>query len=165
MRRFSSSNPGAASLLQGLGLTLLVLCSQPGITIASSGWFEVSKSGQQSPEEQSPEEHGWQEVGSMPARNAASASNKILATTGASRSVYRQIDAAAPRFGEPDRLVKDSGGTQNRIGNHTARFKQSGTINVDMFVGEVKVMGRVDVSRVANGNGSILRAEVLDTGE
>lgn len=39
------------------------------------------------------------------------------------------------------------------------------TINVDMFAGEVKVLGKVDVSRVAIGNGDIVRAEVLKTGE
>jgi len=37
--------------------------------------------------------------------------------------------------------------------------------NIDMFVGQVKVMGRVQVRRVAVGNGKILRAEVLDSGE
>jgi len=37
--------------------------------------------------------------------------------------------------------------------------------NVDMFVGEVKVLGEVDVTRVAIGNGAVLRAEVLKTGE
>lgn len=37
--------------------------------------------------------------------------------------------------------------------------------NVDMFVGEVRVFGQVDVTRVAIGNGSVLRAEVLKTGE
>lgn len=36
---------------------------------------------------------------------------------------------------------------------------------VDMFVGEVKVLGEVDVDRVAVGNGKIIRAEVLATGE
>ncbi|MFK8082601.1 MAG: type II and III secretion system protein family protein [Granulosicoccus sp.] len=39
------------------------------------------------------------------------------------------------------------------------------TINLDLFVGEVKVLDNVDVRRVAVGNGSILRAEVIDTGE
>ncbi|MGQ7848682.1 type II and III secretion system protein family protein [Granulosicoccus sp. 3-233] len=39
------------------------------------------------------------------------------------------------------------------------------TVNVDMFAGEVKVLGKVDVSRVAIGNGDIIRAEVLQTGE
>jgi len=36
---------------------------------------------------------------------------------------------------------------------------------VDMFVGEVRVLGEVDVTRVAIGNGAIVRAEVLATGE
>ena len=39
------------------------------------------------------------------------------------------------------------------------------TVNVDMFAGEVKVLGKVDVTRVAIGNGDIVRAEVLKTGE
>ncbi len=37
--------------------------------------------------------------------------------------------------------------------------------NLDMFVGELKVMGKVDVTRVAIGNGGIIRAEILKTGE
>ena len=39
------------------------------------------------------------------------------------------------------------------------------TINLDMFAGEVKVLGKVDVDRVAIGNGDIVRADVLKTGE
>lgn len=39
------------------------------------------------------------------------------------------------------------------------------TRNVDMFAGEARVFGKVKVSRVAVGNGAILRAEVLDNGE
>lgn len=37
--------------------------------------------------------------------------------------------------------------------------------NVDLFAGEVEVLGEVAVSRVAVGNGAIVRAEVLETGE
>ena len=36
---------------------------------------------------------------------------------------------------------------------------------LDLFAGEVSVLGEVDVSRVAVGNGAIVRAEVLDSGE
>lgn len=36
---------------------------------------------------------------------------------------------------------------------------------VDMFAGEARVLGRVAVDKVAVGNGSIIRAEVLDNGE
>ncbi len=39
------------------------------------------------------------------------------------------------------------------------------THKVDMFVGEVRVLDNVEVTRVAVGNGSIVRAEVLATGE
>ena len=47
-------------------------------------------------------------------------------------------------------------------------FEQSPQIdqsNVDMFAGELKVLGKVDVTRVAIGNGGIVRAEILKTGE
>ena len=37
--------------------------------------------------------------------------------------------------------------------------------NIDMFIGEVKVIGKVDVDRVAVGNGGIIRAEILSTQE
>jgi len=36
---------------------------------------------------------------------------------------------------------------------------------IDMFAGEVKVLGQVRVTRVAVGNGRVIRAEVLKTGE
>lgn len=39
------------------------------------------------------------------------------------------------------------------------------TINVDLFVGQVSVLAKVSVNRVAVGNGSIVRAEVLKSGE
>ena len=39
------------------------------------------------------------------------------------------------------------------------------TENIDMFVGEVRVLGEVLVNRVAVGNGKMIRAEVLATGE
>lgn len=39
------------------------------------------------------------------------------------------------------------------------------TDNLDMFSGQVKVLGKVNVTRVAIGNGDIIRAEVLKSGE
>lgn len=39
------------------------------------------------------------------------------------------------------------------------------TENVDLFDGEIKVFGQVDVTRVAVGNGRVIRAEVLDSAE
>ncbi len=38
-------------------------------------------------------------------------------------------------------------------------------MNIDMFVGEAKVFGKVAIDRVAIGNGAILRSEVLANGE
>ena len=38
-------------------------------------------------------------------------------------------------------------------------------VNLDLFVGEVRVLGRYDVQRVAVGHGGIIKAEVLDSGE
>jgi pilus assembly protein CpaC len=57
----------------------------------------------------------------------------------------------------------------NNVDKQALRNSQAATIvktiNVDMFAGEVKVMGRVQVTRVAVGNGDIVRAEVLKSGE
>ncbi len=39
------------------------------------------------------------------------------------------------------------------------------TINLDLFVGEVRVMGVVDTKRVAVGNGSIVNAKVIESNE
>ena len=37
--------------------------------------------------------------------------------------------------------------------------------NIDMFVGEVKIVGEVKVNRIAIGNGKVIRGSVLNTGE
>ena len=37
--------------------------------------------------------------------------------------------------------------------------------NVDMFAGEVKVLGKFELTRVVIGNGSVIRVEVLSSGE
>jgi len=74
------------------------------------------------------------------------------------------------RFTVPD-SVNESGGpdsierrapTQSEILTQTQPIE---TVNVNMFSGQVKVLGKVDVTRVAVGNGDIVRAEVLQGGE
>jgi len=45
------------------------------------------------------------------------------------------------------------------------KTNQTQTENIDMFAGELRVFGKVSVNRVAVGNGDIIRAEVLGTGE
>lgn len=47
----------------------------------------------------------------------------------------------------------------------TQILKTQKTSNLDMFSGQVKVLGKVNVSRVAIGNGDVIRAEVLKSGE
>lgn len=44
-------------------------------------------------------------------------------------------------------------------------LQQVSTKNVDLFAGQVRVLGQVSVTRVAVGNGGVVRAEVLDSGE
>ncbi|MFK8078027.1 MAG: type II and III secretion system protein family protein [Granulosicoccus sp.] len=44
-------------------------------------------------------------------------------------------------------------------------LKAQKTNNLDMFSGQVKVLGKVNVSRVAIGNGDVIRADVLKSGE
>lgn len=55
--------------------------------------------------------------------------------------------------------------TDRQAQRNQLRSEDVRTINVDMFSGEVKVLGRVEVTRVAIGNGDIIRAEVLKNGE
>ncbi len=60
----------------------------------------------------------------------------------------------------PEQLAAERQSRRNQL---TASSVE--TINVDMFAGEVRVLGEVDVTRVAIGNGDIVRAEVLKSGE
>lgn len=51
------------------------------------------------------------------------------------------------------------------IGLMLMSVAQAKTINLDLFSGEVKVIGQFDVDRVAIGNGGVIRVEVLKNGE
>jgi len=61
----------------------------------------------------------------------------------------------------PDEAVESA----QSIAAAKSAYRQPLTENVDMFVGEVKVLGRVSVDRVAVGNGSVIQVEVLDEGD
>lgn len=79
-----------------------------------------------------------------------------------SRWEIREFDTdtgAAPRQ-SLDQQVRSRQQLRNRLPD-----TDISTLNVDMFAGEVRVLGKVDVSRVAIGNGDIIRAEVLKSGE
>jgi len=55
--------------------------------------------------------------------------------------------------------------TDNAIADLAQALARVKTINVDLFAGQVQVLGKVSVNRVAVGNGGIVRAEVLKSGE
>lgn len=44
-------------------------------------------------------------------------------------------------------------------------IRDTSTQKIDLFVGEVRVMGEFDARRVAVGNGAVVKAEILDSGE
>jgi len=48
---------------------------------------------------------------------------------------------------------------------NSSLFRTTQRQNVDMFVGEVQVLKKQKIDRVAIGRGAVLRAEILDTGE
>ncbi|MEE9334682.1 MAG: pilus assembly protein N-terminal domain-containing protein [Granulosicoccaceae bacterium] len=63
-------------------------------------------------------------------------------------------------------LIKEfSGQSATNTAADSAPLLEVLSKKVDMFVGEVQVLDRVQVVRVAVGNGKIVRAEVLATGE
>ena len=69
-----------------------------------------------------------------------------------SADASRHISESAPSDNEllkPDAVAQDTPVTRD----------------MDLFFGEIKVLNGVDVTRVAVGNGNIIRAEVLDSGE
>lgn len=80
-----------------------------------------------------------------------------------------QIQEFDQRSAQPQTELQQAPATpslsERLLGSTIKRSAPVKTVNVDMFAGEVKVMGRVDVTRVAVGNGDVVRAEVLNSGE
>ncbi|NND90583.1 MAG: hypothetical protein HKN42_06935 [Granulosicoccus sp.] len=91
------------------------------------------------------------EGSSLPAANARTNDYSGLDDDGRTDELFLTDD---------DARIAERQKRRNRIPGSSVK-----TLNVDMFAGEVNVMGRVDVSRVAIGNGDIVRAEVLKNGE
>jgi len=65
-------------------------------------------------------------------------------------------------FKESDSQAKVSSDEAKELEKALEELK---TINVDLFAGQVEVLAKVEVKRVAVGNGGVVRAEVLKTGE
>ncbi len=90
--------------------------------------------------------------------NDDSGSEPLILSRGEIQEIERRQQAPARGAGEQPEVARQR--QRNRLPASAVS-----TVNIDMFAGEVKVLGKVDVTRVAIGNGDIVRAEVLDTGE
>ena len=73
--------------------------------------------------------------------------------------------APPPRTAPAEPEIREFGENEGGAGAPRGDAPEVMRSDADLFVGEVRVFGRVDVSRVAIGNGAIVRAEVLDSGE
>ena len=83
-----------------------------------------------------------------------------------------QVDSQAHLLAARVDLNSDIPGADNwsnrpEMVDRDSQFGEPAVVSrkIDMFAGEARVFGKVDVSRVAVGNGSILRAEVLANGD
>lgn len=110
-------------------------------------------------------DQGWQEISSDRAPPPRGPRWKTPISSIQTRDPLWEIQEfdQSSRLG-PARTEKEQAADRQRLRNQLPTTSVD-TINVDMFAGEVKVLGQVDVSRVAIGNGDIVRAEVLKTGE
>jgi pilus assembly protein CpaC len=138
---FKTRIPTGNLNVSGLFISLAIsTCNVPAATSAD-GWFEVTRGS-----EFLKQEARWQAVHSHTGTlNPVNAVNQLRSVPAPDSSNSREATRESSRDFAP-------------IGH--AR-----TVNIDMFIGEVKVFERVDVTRVATGNGNILRVEVLDTDE
>ena len=138
---------------------------------------------------------GWQAVGAAPQGGTTSGEGwfRTGSNQGAGDAPHvRQPQTRQPpiRVTRPGSVVPVITATENHraeintVGNNTKQnnstevittedntieFKQpvpdTSTQKVDLFVGEVRVLGEFDARRVAVGNGAIVSAEILDSGE
>jgi len=84
--------------------------------------------------------------------------SRLTAST-PSNSVGRIYDNVEPTYSNQQEHVQNT-----PVELQPSPF-ESLTQKVDLFVGEVRVMGEFDAERVAVGNGAIVKAEILDSGE
>lgn len=148
-------------MTQAISLFLLIVCS-----LAVRAQAEA-------------DDEGWVSVGAFPsAARAAEALVKAPAEADWEVIEYKVDDVAATVGSQSSRLAEQhenlnaaervreafsamtSSSSKPIVADHIAK-----TIKLDMFVGQVDVLGVVKVKRVAVGNGAVVRAEVLDSGE
>lgn len=94
--------------------------------------------------------------------NSADSSNDVIQNFSEDRAaVNTALDKSKPDSAENE--IDISQLPKATIENNTDTTVN--TIDVDLFAGQVSVLAKVSVNRVAVGNGSIVRAEVLQSGE
>lgn len=147
--------------------------SMTALASDNDGWFEVSKGMLDRPKPTSnvqnvPQDRIWLLDSDSSTARIAERRNGTVERAFESRSQIREINidlsesSAAAVNSERD----DSALLEDEDSMPVRRLSiEVGTENVDMFAGQVKVLGEVDVTRVAIGNGDIIRAEVLKSGE
>lgn len=138
-----------------LKVTVILLCLLLSLTITlahaanNEGWFEVTKG--------------------MNLSSDSIASPSAASSSSSPRHASWEIREFTNETTSNTRIEPSQSDSISNINTQAAENIQSpsavDTINVDMFAGEVKVLGRVQVTRVAVGNGDIVRAEVLKSGE
>lgn len=143
----------------GISMLFSLCLMLSGFVCAKDGWFQINRSVhkdshlllQKNPSDNKPSSKGM--IGLMD--DDMPAVQDSLLEQGASHSADTDVQA-----------LSDS--TQSIVSdpvNAIADILEIESIDVDMFVGEIKVLGPVEVTRVAIGNGQIIKAEVLENGE
>ena len=129
---------------------------QPGTSSTNDEWSEMSSK---------LADEGWIAVGEDSFKGSAALRPVISAIDIPGDEALLQqsqqvtIEPSIVEFGERGSATVIS---STAINNGEQSVDQT---NLDLFAGELKVLGKVDVTRVAIGNGGIIRAEILKTGE
>ncbi|MBX2838528.1 MAG: pilus assembly protein N-terminal domain-containing protein [Gammaproteobacteria bacterium] len=118
-----------------------------------------------------PEKSAYKTVEQEPSNLAGRLAQKSTQTRQGLRALTRSAEPSSTHSVESvttRRETMDSTGvdepTEQALRQSSEAHRVS-TEKLDMFAGEVRVLGVVDVTRVAVGNGKLIRAEVLANGE
>jgi len=96
---------------------------------------------------------------------SSTSDSTLLAPSAKGREKVRQGNSREAISGQPTTDQTTVNQTRRKIIARPVDATNVVTQNVDMFAGEVDVFGKVAVKRVAVGNGEVVRAEVLSSGE
>ena len=172
-------------------LSSLIACLHPmqvsagqgtwkGTTLTGdNGWQEISvQAGDKSAADRSPEngpDSGFNGEPDSSTRSTSNLTSGKVSSSVSRRAPFTIVNAVAtpttaPTTGSsaeelPRPTLADTAATVSDSRQIRIVDVSPATVNVDLFVGEVEVLGQYDVDRVAVGNGAIIKAEVIDSGE